>query len=116
MSDAERGSMTRGGNGSHWAGCEKVHWDCALDAKDADISALSQQVRVAYAAMTHECRDYAKNLNAKDAEIAALRAQVEALKAARKAWYTTAKFRWKGTTGAAKDADARCRELGVTVE
>lgn len=46
-----------------------------------EISALKHQVRVAYEAMTHECRDYAKNLNAKDAAIALLRAEVEAWRA-----------------------------------
>ena len=22
--------MTRGGNGSHWQGCEETHWDCKI--------------------------------------------------------------------------------------
>lgn len=23
--------MTRGGDGSHWDGCEESHWDCAIE-------------------------------------------------------------------------------------
>ena len=31
--------MTRGGDGSHWEGCDEVHWDCALKRLAADRDA-----------------------------------------------------------------------------
>ena len=30
MSETKQGYMTRGGNGSHWHGCEETHYDCKI--------------------------------------------------------------------------------------
>lgn len=62
MSDTERGSMTRGSDGSHWAGCEKVHRDCALDAKDAEIARLRRERDEARALTRHDPDGYPANL------------------------------------------------------
>ena len=35
-----RGRWTFGGDGSHWDGCENVHWDCALVHLTARIAEL----------------------------------------------------------------------------
>ena len=38
-----RGRWTFGGDGSHWDGCENVHWDCALVHLTARIAELEKR-------------------------------------------------------------------------
>jgi len=39
------GRWTQGGNGSHWDGCEDVHWDCKIVALTARIAELEAENR-----------------------------------------------------------------------
>ena len=44
-----RGRWTFGGDGSHWDGCENVHWDCALVHLTARIAELEGALKkIAY--------------------------------------------------------------------
>jgi hypothetical protein len=36
----EDSGMTRGGDGSHWDGCESVHWDCKISKLEARVAEL----------------------------------------------------------------------------
>lgn len=37
-------NMTRGGDGSHWAGCEDTHWDCCIVALRIRIKPLEHDL------------------------------------------------------------------------
>lgn len=48
--------MTKGGDGSHWAGCDEVHWDCKiakLEAENEDLRSRLDDYR----------QDYEKTVN-----------------------------------------------------
>ncbi len=36
--------MIRGGDGSHWDGCEGVHWDCKIERLETRIAELEQRL------------------------------------------------------------------------
>ena len=36
--------MTCGGNGSHWEGCEEVHWDCRIAQLEKEIARLTAEL------------------------------------------------------------------------
>ena len=38
----EKLRWTKGGDGSHWEGCEDVHWDCKIVALTARIAELKE--------------------------------------------------------------------------
>ena len=35
---------TKGGDGSHWDGCEEVHWDCRIAQLEAELARLTALV------------------------------------------------------------------------
>lgn len=35
---------TKGGDGSHWDGCEDVHWDCKIAQLEAEIARLTAEL------------------------------------------------------------------------
>jgi uncharacterized coiled-coil DUF342 family protein len=54
--------MTYGGNGSHWEGCAKVHWDCKIAQLEKDNADLRERLD-----------DYIKRLEDANNEIAYLK-------------------------------------------
>ncbi len=36
----------RGGDGSHWEGCEEVHWDCRIAQLEADIARRDEELKI----------------------------------------------------------------------
>jgi len=39
----ESSGMIRGGNGSHWEGCENVHWDCKIAKLERTVAKLKSE-------------------------------------------------------------------------
>ena len=40
----ERLHWEKGGNGSHWEGCEEVHWDCKIAQLEKEIERLAERL------------------------------------------------------------------------
>ena len=40
----ERLRWTKGGDGSHWEGCEEVHWDCRIAQLEAELARLNERI------------------------------------------------------------------------
>lgn len=38
--ELKRLRWTKGGDGSHWDGCDEVHWDCKISALEAEVKRL----------------------------------------------------------------------------
>lgn len=53
--------MIRGGNGTHWEGCWKVHWDCLIEKLRAENEALLAAIE-----------SWQREVSGRDAEIAKL--------------------------------------------
>lgn len=39
-----KGRYIRGGNGSHWEGCEETHWDCRIARLEQENSELRSEI------------------------------------------------------------------------
>ena len=37
-------SWTKGADGSHWEGCEDVHWDCKIAQLEAELARLQEKL------------------------------------------------------------------------
>lgn len=46
MTETKTGYMTRGGNGSHWEGCESVHWDCKIKKLERENERLRKVIEM----------------------------------------------------------------------
>lgn len=44
---SEKGFYIRGGNGSHWEGCEETHWDCKITKLEKENARLKKAVEEA---------------------------------------------------------------------
>lgn len=40
--------MTRDGDGTHWEGCETVHWDCAIMRLEAEVKRLRKEIGICH--------------------------------------------------------------------
>ena len=42
----ERLRWTKGGDGSHWEGCEEVHWDCRIAQLEAELARRDEKLEI----------------------------------------------------------------------
>jgi len=44
---SEEGRYIKGGDGSHWVGCEETHWDCKIARLEKENARLQKEVEEA---------------------------------------------------------------------
>jgi uncharacterized small protein (DUF1192 family) len=75
--------MVKGGDGSHFPGCEESHWDCRIKKLEAENEQLTRQrdaARDGVSELTRMMMYRNELLDEKHAEIVKLRAEVERLR------------------------------------
>lgn len=49
--------MARGGHGSHWDGCEEVHWDCRIKTLEEEVARLRERAAMLGEINAEMCAD-----------------------------------------------------------
>ena len=55
---SEEGRYIKGGDGSHWVGCEETHWDCKIARLEKENARLQKAVEEAESVIRGANRDY----------------------------------------------------------
>ncbi len=66
---------TKGGDGSHWDGCEEVHWDCRIAQLEAELARRDEKI----AELRNDITGYRRTVVSQNEIIARLKEDAERL-------------------------------------